>query len=370
MESMLETRRIIALSLMLLILVGFTASSAVAASGDSTEVLAHKIIQTPYNIEIQDTDPILYYPGALMGFANTPINNTEILFNKDVAGFEVTFARLDYENDYEFVLLAVHGNDEFLIGVSTILIPSSNNSYSCAETDIGFFNRTTIEAMNTQEQVYQGFTQSWSQHYGNLIKAVHRVIQEYSSSGNNYLKGVAKIYAKFVTLLTILRVVVRTSLRSYDKIIDDPRAIVFNQVNPDDPGECDREYLSAVSGYQGASAVINGDAVAWCDQTPLFPPYLVWFDGTMSVVSWGQTGVTMPHTITLLDYWLTWGVGTATISSGGAGDTYVTFLMSGLAAWYLYVDTRFYQHEPYVTVTIMASTVGVDYDSADLILCC
>ena len=86
--------------------------------------------------------------------------------------------------------------------------------------------------------------------------------------------------------------------------------------------------------------------------------------------NWGQTGVIMPHTITLLDYYRTWGAGTATILSGGAGDTYVTFLMGGLAVWHLYVDTRFYQYEPYVTVTIMASTVGIDYDSADLILCC
>ncbi|MEA2090578.1 MAG: hypothetical protein U9O89_07495 [Thermoproteota archaeon] len=336
-------------------------------SGSSSLILAHGIIQTSHNIQIYTEDPISYYSGALIGFNHTQVEETKTIFDAKIRGFQVTFGRVKHEDcSHEFVLVASHSDDTGEIFASTILISDSESSYPQAETDIGFFNTTTIEAMNTQEQVHQKFAQSWSEHYRNLKRVVFRLIEAYSTSGNDRLKETAKIYTKFCPLLDILRHIVKTTLRSYDKTIDNPRAIVLNRINPDQPRRLDQKYIEASSQDGAFMVTIEGDAVAWREgPTPNYP-YLVTLDGRMGVSTFGTASVTMPHLITGLYYSIYSGVGSVQIPYGGEGSGSVVFYMEGLAAWKLHVSTRFYERSETVRVTVLARTDGIDWDWADL----
>jgi len=349
-------------------------ANIVWADEDEPTILAHKIIQTPNIIEIRECDPIIYYPGALMGFVNTRINNVETIFREEIDGFDIGFGRVDHKNKKEYVLVAISGGNGYTIGVSTILVIGSDESYTYAETDIGFIDRTGMKAVNTQELVYQKFKQSWSKHYNNLRKIIHRLVQKYSSSHSPELKQVAGIYLKLDHLLTMLTKIVKNELSSYDKMIDKPYAIIFNKVGK--TYSLDQKFLSARAYGDGPAGVyIYGDAIA--DIIPhkvdgIDFVYLVRFDGTMN--NYGISGsatVMFSYEIGSYTYELVWGVGSAWKTSGGVGYKYVMFSMSGYAGWNLVVNTLFHEWEyddfPRFWVTIIAETPwDSDLDQAEL----
>ena len=353
-------------------MLGAQAVQLVADNTSQGKIIAHKVVQTCETIEIFTSKPIPYYPGALISFVHDrPLRSVEIILSEDINEFKVFFGKITRDSE-ELILLAIYKHEDFIVGASTIISLTEDEAY-VAETDVGFMHKCKLwsrccneansdlaRVLSTQEQVYQEFPQRWSDHYCNLRKVIIKLIEMYSSYGDEY-RNVVKAYERLKSLLLLLEEIVRLYLKPYNIVIHSPRAIIFYNVTLDYSVVCDYE-------------TNHGNAVLTCEGLwyyPLYEYYLT-YDGTIGVSISGYANVAMEYGITSVSYSLTWGSGALSVS-GGVGYTWVGFSMRGLATWSVSVVSHFYQspsEDPYATVIIGAMTENIAVeDKAELVLC-
>ena len=152
-----------------------------ASNKTSRYIIAHEIIQTHKCIKIENASLIDFYPGVLINFKHEEIRGVKLIYNKNVNGFSIKFAKIFHRDKYEFVLTASRYYNMVLTYVTTILIPNSNsNSYLLAETDIVFINKKSNFVLIVQEQIQQKSPLKWSQHYHYLRKIILYLVKYYS----------------------------------------------------------------------------------------------------------------------------------------------------------------------------------------------
>jgi hypothetical protein len=310
-----------------------------------------------------------------MNFTHGPISSVSIIFSKDIGEIRIRFAKISHNYTEEFVLLAVYSNDNFTIGMSTILIPNlTGDSYVSAETDIGIINKGDDKGtFNTQELVYQNFAQDLCLHYHNLRKVIIKLMQRYNDEG---LENVVRDYERLIALLNKVGSIIRSRLSAYNGLIDRAYAVIFNErYGPSNirslSGLCDSAYIYAFAHDQETppypSAGINGGVELW-----LLTDNFYWtrFEGALNVEVAGTATYATDEVIDFLHYELYWGVGYI-ITSGGEGYTWVMFHMYGLAVWTAYTSSYFYGVPGDYTDVSVSAHAGEDsdYDWASLQLC-
>lgn len=309
----------------------------------SSGIYSHDVIETQTSLTIQESAPIFYSPGVLIGFpSNYRVVNDSEIGASSIGGFQVALGRGSISDSQGLHNVVVIGESstgsKYSIGIATIALLGSNGAFQAAETDVYIQNMTSLKGLvSTQDRVNQTIPLTLTQHYNLLARAVIALAAGYASEGN---PQVSRVYDLVALQLVGLGSFVSTYYPGYDRSISTPRSVVKLNVVPDDVYQCASIYLAKTESDH--LDTIGGTFTSY--YTSQNHNDYILFSGVMSEGdisdSWQVEIQASPIAITSASATRTLGVGTILSQQISSTNVLWTTLNIGISQWSLAVGTN------------------------------
>lgn len=237
-----QTRRILALTAIPLLVLSF-ASTAVMAQTTAS----HDVFESQDSIQISNSSPIPYYPGVLIGIpSGGTVVDASTVTTISAGSAQIAIgegAITDSSGTYKVIVITdASSGPRYVIGIGTIIKLASDGTYQSAETDVYVQNGTSVRGLfSTQEHVYFTTPETLTQHYGLLATALVALSNLYVSTG---APRVGAIYSRLVGQLQALSSIISSDYPMYDKMISTLAGVITLHVLPDGIYKCSSVYLS------------------------------------------------------------------------------------------------------------------------------